>query len=101
MKDLYPAEDYNPLSREPTDEDLQWLRSHLRARFSGMACLLEPEPEQPLPSLLSLSISDIVEKQGHLGFAGILAGMALSVEQQQAIRQATVGQRTNPNWHTI
>jgi hypothetical protein len=62
-----------------------------------MACFLEPEPEQLLPSLSSLSVLNIIKKQEHLGHAGILAGMALSVEQQEAKRQSTVGQRTNPN----
>eukprot|EP00063_Salmo_salar_P008692 XP_013983527.1 PREDICTED: uncharacterized protein LOC106562934 [Salmo salar] len=97
VEDLYPAEDYNPLSQEPTEQDLQCLRNRLWGRFSGMACLLE----QPLPSLSSLSVLDIKKKQGLLGYAGILAGMALLVEQQKAIQQATVGQRTNPNWHTM
>lgn len=66
--------------------------------FSGMTGLLEPEPEQPLPSLSS---PDIVKKQGHLGHVGILAVMALSVEQQEAIQQAAVGHCINPNWHTM
>ncbi|MCF3329698.1 hypothetical protein, partial [Escherichia coli] len=38
-------------------------------------------------------------EQGHLGHVGVLAAMVLSVEQQEAKRQATVGQRTNS--HTM
>jgi hypothetical protein len=38
---------------------------------------------------------------GTWGMQAFLAGMALSVEQQEAIRQATVGQLTNTNWHTM
>ena len=31
VEDLSPAEDYNLLSREPTEEDLHWLRNRLWA----------------------------------------------------------------------
>jgi hypothetical protein len=48
VEELYPAKDYKDLPREPTEEDLQWLRNSLLARFTGMAYVLELDPERPL-----------------------------------------------------
>jgi hypothetical protein len=37
VEDLYLDKHYKPLSLEPTEEDLQWLRNRLWGRFRGIA----------------------------------------------------------------
>ena len=99
MEDLFPQKTYNPLTKEPTTDDHNWLRDRLRDRFTGMSWLLSAESEEETYTLATLLVPKIVESVGHQGPAAILASMALTEKQQRAIQVFTTGQRTNPNWH--
>ncbi|XP_034060442.1 uncharacterized protein LOC117538673 [Gymnodraco acuticeps] len=101
VEELFPPTNnsFNPLTREPTSEDRDWLRDRLGGRFSGISWLLSPEPEEEHYSLETLTVPEILKSVGHQGPEAIVASMALSEEQQRAIQVATTGQRTNPNWH--
>ncbi|XP_062844682.1 interferon-induced very large GTPase 1-like [Trichomycterus rosablanca] len=49
----------------------------------------------------SLAVDIIIAQKADLGLKGILSSMKVSVEERKAIQVATVGQNTNPLWHTL
>ncbi|KAG5277758.1 hypothetical protein AALO_G00091050 [Alosa alosa] len=100
LSELYPQEDetYNPLARDITEEDVDWLRSALCGVQCGMTWLLSPEPE-PRPQQQALpTVAQLVREFKGQGMERVLAALELTEEQCLAIQTATVGQRNNPEW---
>lgn len=101
MSELYPQEDetYNPLARDITEEDVDWFRSALCGVQCGMTWLLSPEPQhQPQQQALP-TVPQLVREFKGQGMERVLAALQLTEEQRLAIQTATVGQRSNTEWH--
>lgn len=106
VDEMYPPpKDYNPLTRSITDDDRNWLQNELKTcgQFTGMYWLLSPEPDVqplPVPSVEELILSPAF-LQENLNVDFLLDKLKISVEQQQAVKRATKGQRHNPVWHQL
>ena len=100
VSELYPQveETYDALTRDVTEEDMDWFRSELCGTQCGMTWLLSPEP-QPQPQYQALpTVPQLVREHRARGLEAVLASLGLSEDQSLAVQTATMGQRANPQW---
>lgn len=102
VDELFPAQQFRALLREPTQEDRNYFRAKLKLDgiTCGMRWLLAPEPESAqLPAStvdMILGSQDFLSSSNQLGC--FLKLIEVNADQILAVENLTKGQRDNSTW---
>lgn len=106
--EMFPlAKPYNPLTREPTQDDRDFLFARLQqyGKFTGIWWIMTPEPASVNPMPI-LTIEELIYNENFLEVQGIQNQIAYIQEKAKlttnvihVVAELTKGQRDNPMWH--
>ena len=108
--ELFPvSKAYNPLSRQPNNEDRAWLYNELSGygKFTGTCWLLSPEPQVepqhiPVPIVHDiLSSHDFIKIQATEKLVYFQEKMKIFKEAITSVAQISSGQQANEIWHQV